>query len=260
MSQKGALGHLAAKLVQTFAKIQCPSCDAPIEASDLNLAFIFVTCRQCGASFDYTPQLGRSHDVTPRADQVIEQPEGIEISEEDDEFDLLSQRDETVPKGRLTLSRSWPRRTAVFIAFFAILWGGATTYVIIDGEAETGVLAIAVMVAALLLYLTLAFALNHTMITADRNSLTVQNGPVPWWGRRAIPSNEVFRFYCRRMEMADDEENPFDTKKESFFVDVSTKDGKRRPLLSSLRTAREARFIHQSLTRHLRIETPPFSR
>lgn len=247
------LGNLAKAALQAYAHIRCPRCKAPIVPSDLNLSRIFIGCRSCGIRFDYSTQVVPENDVTPRLGEPVEKPSGIEVSEEEDEFDLSSKRDETTPRGRLTIVRRWSRRMGIVALVFALLWNGITTFAFISGAALE-VLTALLGVGIPMTYIAVALVINHTTITVDRNALTLRHGPLPWWGQRKIPSRDIFRLYCRRMTVNDDDENIFDNSKESFLVDVATRDGKRRAILSSLPTWAQAAYIYQRIMQHLRIE------
>jgi hypothetical protein len=53
-------------------------------------------------------------------------------------------------------------------------------------------------VGLFLVYATLAGFLNRTVIRVTSESLTVWNGPVPWWGNRRLSVDEIGRLYCDR--------------------------------------------------------------
>src|SRR5438874_2257381 len=55
-----------------------------------------------------------------------------------------------------------------------------------------------VAIGLLLLYATLAGLLNCTVIKVTPEFLTVWHGPVPWWGNRRLPVNELERLYCAK--------------------------------------------------------------
>lgn len=199
------------------------------------------------------PWLARSLDMTPRADEIIEKPPGIEVFEEEDVFDRSSRRDEA-PRGTLTLIRYWPRSTGVFNLLFTLLLGGVVAVVIEQGETRVGVFAMIGVFACAVVYIGIAHLLNRTTIRASRSTLTVRHGPLPWFGERTIPSEEVSHLSCRRILSGREEDKRFERRTASFTVDITTKDGKRRALVSSLKAAQEARYIHQRLSRHLRID------
>src|SRR5262249_46494214 len=53
-------------------------------------------------------------------------------------------------------------------------------------------------VGLLLVYATLAGLLNRTVIEVTSESLTVRQGPLPWWGNRTLPTDELDRLDCDR--------------------------------------------------------------
>src|SRR5262249_28646057 len=55
-----------------------------------------------------------------------------------------------------------------------------------------------VAVGLLLLYATLAGLLNRTVIRVTSESLTVWQGPMPWWGNRRLLIDELGPLFCDR--------------------------------------------------------------
>lgn len=47
------------------------------------------------------------------------------------------------------------------------------------------------------LYLMLAFLLNHTTLTANQDGLNVRHGPLPWYGNRFIPRDDLRQLFVR---------------------------------------------------------------
>jgi hypothetical protein len=45
-------------------------------------------------------------------------------------------------------------------------------------------------------YMTLAALLNRTVVKVTSELLTIRHGPVPWWGNRSLPIDQLERLYC----------------------------------------------------------------
>lgn len=54
---------------------------------------------------------------------------------------------------------------------------------------------LATILACVMAYLTLAFLINRTDLTADDSGLMVHHGPLPWPGNGFIPRNEIRQLY-----------------------------------------------------------------
>ncbi len=57
--------------------------------------------------------------------------------------------------------------------------------------------SLALLLSAVGLYLMLAFLVNHTRLTADQTGLTVQHGPLPWFGNQLIPREHLRQLFVR---------------------------------------------------------------
>jgi hypothetical protein len=103
-----------------------------------------------------------------------------------------------------------------------------------------------VCVGVLLLYATLAGFLNRTVIKVTSESLTVRNGPVPWFGNRSMRIDELERLSC---------ENETDPESQSWIYTYGvyglTKGGGKVDLITELDDA-QALFIKQELECWLR--------
>jgi hypothetical protein len=103
-------------------------------------------------------------------------------------------------------------------------------------------------IGVLLVYATLAGLLNRTVIKVTSEFLTVRNGPVPWWGNRRLPIDELERLYC---------EKDTDPEKQGwtyvYGVHALTKAASKVDLVTELERA-QALFIKQELDRWLNSE------
>lgn len=241
------LGKLARGLLQTVVGLRCPQCEEPVPADDLSLSRSLIMCRSCGAEIDVVSQFNPEGAPLPSPSGPVEMPKGIEIVEEDDAFALLGSTG-----GRLVIRRRWFTPTAFVYAGFALFGNGIAWLSAVEYPDEAWVLLVLV-IAVLLNYVAAARFVNRSTITADREHLRVQNGPLPWWGRREIASSEILRVNCRQITIEDssDDEDAFSAPRTLYWIDVVMKDGRGAVLLPPMNEAQQARFIQQRIERYL---------
>jgi hypothetical protein len=104
-----------------------------------------------------------------------------------------------------------------------------------------------VVVGLLLVYATLAGLLNRTIINVTSELLTVRHGPVPWWGIRRLPVNEVERLACCK-----DTDPETQRWSRVYGVRALTRESRSVDLITELDRAR-ALFIKQEVERWLNI-------
>jgi hypothetical protein len=103
-------------------------------------------------------------------------------------------------------------------------------------------------IGALLVYATLAGFLNRTVIKVTSELLTVRHGPVPWWGNRRLPIDELERLYCDQ-----DTDSAERGHRYVYRVNALTKGASKVDLVTELDRA-QALFIKQELARWLNID------
>jgi hypothetical protein len=108
-------------------------------------------------------------------------------------------------------------------------------------------------IGLLLVYATLAGLLNRTVITVTFEFLVVWNGPVPWWGNRRVPIDELARLYCHKDSDAEEHGGAEERGGDCVYgVYALTKGANEIELVTELGAA-EAQFILQELEHWLRI-------
>jgi hypothetical protein len=100
-------------------------------------------------------------------------------------------------------------------------------------------------VGVLLVYATLAWLLNRSVVMVTSEFITVRHGPVPWFGNRRMRVDELERLSCDR---------DTDPKKRGgryvYGVNAMTKGASKVDLITDLESA-QAVFIKQELERWL---------
>jgi hypothetical protein len=104
-----------------------------------------------------------------------------------------------------------------------------------------------VAIGLFFVYATLAILLNRTIIKVTSEFITVRHGPLPWWGNRSLPIDELEELYCYKH-----------TRRDSvsvwYSVNALTKGAKKVDLVTDLHNVAEALFIKQELKRWLKID------
>jgi hypothetical protein len=98
-----------------------------------------------------------------------------------------------------------------------------------------------------LVYAMVAALLNRTVVKVTSECVTVRNGPVPWWGNRELPTDEVERLYC--------DQDPGSARRGgryAYRVNALTKAASKVDLVTNLDRA-QAWFIYQELERWLNV-------
>jgi hypothetical protein len=103
-------------------------------------------------------------------------------------------------------------------------------------------------VGLLLVYATLAGLLNRTVIEVTSESVTVWQGPVPWWGNRRLSVAGLERLSCHQ-----DADSAEHGRRHGYSVQALTKGAGQVDLVTDLDSA-EALFIKQELERWLKMD------
>jgi len=155
------------------------------------------------------------------------------------------------------LERRWFSRTTVGLAVFCVFWDGFLIlwYLIAvfsksGKEMFLGPIA-HVFIGIILTYITLAGFVNRTVISFDRQNLTVRHRPLPWWGNRTIPMREIDQIFTRKSNVKVNNAPTYDL----CYIQSGAK--KPKKLLSGLDSPDTARFIEQQVENWLNITDRP---
>jgi hypothetical protein len=99
-----------------------------------------------------------------------------------------------------------------------------------------------------LTYSTLCGFVNRTHIIVTGDSLRVSHGPLPWWGNRTIPADELAQLYCEeRIKSGRNGQSA------TYYLNALLKDGRKVKLLSGLPEPDQALFIEQRVEERMGI-------
>ncbi len=218
-------------------------------------------CSACGSLLEpYQPRWARDPDgAFPRP------PRGLHVELGEPPTPAVPTY-RTAPKaggGRtLTIDRSWfsTHPLSPFIQVFSLLWNSSLVtfmflfmlfpMVPVDSDDGSPMILGALFLAGLgPTYWALAAALNRTAIHVGDRTLTVRHGPLPWRGRRDLPTRPLRLAYVRRKEVRGDEGNV------SIFYEVLADTGETpAPLLTGLCDRDQAYYIAWAIREHLGLD------
>lgn len=223
-----------------------------IRAEDMNLGTGLARCRFCNAVFRLPAELfpagvpgerGAEADGRTTNRRMVPRPGAVTVSRQD---------------GMLVMDRRWFGAQYVFMAFFSVFWIGFLVFwysVALRSEAPLAMVLFPLLHVAAglaMTYGTVAGFVNHTWITVGGGQLTVRHGPLPWWGNRSIPTEQLGQLYCDEVI----HRNRNSTTR-SFRLLAVLKDGTRAVLAKGLHEADAARFMEWQTEEFLGIEDRP---
>jgi len=225
----------------------CPKCGRPIPVDDVNLSTGLARCRACnnlfniGASVPPAPAARPGPSSTP----ILPVSRRLHISE----F-----------AGVLRIHWRWFTPAYIFIAIFCVAWDSFLIfwYSMAFGDHQAPwimkVFPIGhVAVGVGLTYTALTGFLNATSVTAGQDVLTIEHGPLPWFGNRTLPAGSIRQIHCEQRRAGNNNTNNSYTY--DLFATLS--DGQRVKLLSGFNDPSEPRVIEQRIETHLRIPNQP---
>ncbi len=224
-------------------RVHCTQCGGLIPAEDLNIDTTLARCRACNNVFSFADAVAQetTAPAAPAADRVVPQPRGVRVEDWG---------------GDVRLIRRWFSAKYIFLIFFCTFWDGFLVfwYTAAFSMPQTPWIMVVfpilhVAVGAGLTYTTACGLLNRTILTIGSGILTVQHGPLPWWGNRQLVATDLDQLYCRRRLT----HNRGGTS-ETFELHATLKSGTSLKLLSGIEDAEQALFIEAEVERRLGIK------
>jgi hypothetical protein len=250
--------------------LRCRSCGETIGAADINVQQMIARCQRCHAVFGVQRQelLGEPAGAPwgPAGSFPQAPPHGASAGV----YGSLERGDVPMPPGMflesdgrdLMIRHQWQNWIAWFLLAFALFWScfpivfiGIAMTMFIAAPGEFGVLALPfVLLPGLFLliglgmgYFALAMIMNSTVIRVSSHEVSVEHGPLPWFGNRQIASKEIAQLFCveqvhrgRRGAVSI-----------TFSVEYITTSNRRDTLISGLTDLGQALFVEQQIERRL---------
>lgn len=228
-------------------ELTCKRCGAVIREADVQLELALARCAHCGTLFSLKgaqQPVSVQQAVSQARRPLVEMPKGITV--QDTEMGLA-------------ITYRWFNLTTIGLIVFAVFWNGfmlfwhtmalmTSAYMMsLFGLLHT---AVGIFVG----YIALAGIFNTTTITADRETLSIRHGPLPWPGNRQVPVHTLTQIYCQ--------ENISHTRngtQYSYELAAILQDAGRQKLVGKFNTPLQALYIEQELERYLGIQDVPVS-
>ncbi len=246
--------------------IRCPACDAPLDASRVDLRRGFAPCRHCGT-------VCRLDDL-PGAEGRAARPEPPRSGSPpiEEEPATRPERFRTIRRnGAVAVQWRWRSPLYLFLVPFSVAWnaflvfwyglllsifaGGGGAGPPGFGAAGWGMAAFGLPLVAVgigLTYYTACGVLNRTTVTAAHGELRVRHHPLPWPGDRTFDGRSFDRLFVRDREVQ--HEHSVSTIHDLLAV---TRDGGEVTLLKALSARNEACFLAETLGEALGVPTKP---
>jgi hypothetical protein len=236
--------------------LDCPSCGGRTKFS--NNTEILV-CDYCGNQHRFrlpdpttgsTPAAVLGVDEEPDSNAVLSRTTADFLRPRPNEVTLF--KDEK----RLDLSWRWFSWKYLPLAFFCIAWDGFLCFwysmaFSMDAPWIMIVFPIAHLAIGVgLTYSTLAGFLNRSHVEIDRETFSVNHGPLPWFGNLQVPVTEVRQLYCK-VKPGKQNSGP------SYQLSVILKDGRKKDLISNLDSPEIGFYMEQQIENWLDIADHP---
>ena len=223
-------------------QLNCPNCQAPIPADNVNITQLVAKCDKCNQLFAFDRQIEQIERHRPE----IMLPPGIES------YGMLND---------LYFEVSWRNgRELPFFIIFTIFWDSIVflfaVLAILSGQLSMLLfLSLHLAVGIGLLYYTLSLLINKTYVYVNRHSIHIEHKPLPklFSSTRDIDSKEIKQLFVERYISSKTNGSP----NYAFGVEVILKNEERVKLIRGLRTEEQGRYIEQQIERFLHIKDRP---
>jgi hypothetical protein len=230
-------------------QIHCPECKQLIQADQINLERGLAKCQGCHNLFRLDAQIADLAPAGPAGyGPTYANPAPVPIPAE-----INLQRD----GGTLVLSWRWFNVGFLFLAFFCLFWDGFLVFWYSIGFAG-GMPLVALLFPLLhvavgvgLSWYTLGGFLNHTVIKASREELSVKHLPLWMPGMQRIPTSELSQLFCRE-RVVRGRNGP----SVHYELCALLRSGKEVKLVQQSRPE-QARYLEQQIESHLGIQNRP---
>lgn len=243
-------------------QIHCPKCGQSVPAEDVNLDRMLAKCPACNEVFSFGGDGASERLPTAprRAEKNVPRPADITVvdTRRNEVVAPAAYRApaETGDPDALVLRRRWFAWPSVFLIVFAVGWdsflifwyGAVLTQ---DGAPWIAIVfpLVHVAVGVGVTYAAVAQVLNVTEIRADRQTVRVTQGPIPYRGNFTLPTERLRQLFVRP---ANGSKSP-----SSWEIMADTTDDTVVKVLGSLPTRDHALFIEHAVEQHLGVEDDP---
>lgn len=151
------------------------------------------------------------------------------------------------------ISWRWFSLGIIGALFFVALWDGIAGFTL-RAALSTKNLPLPALLVLLLLaicgiamtYGVIAYLVNRTIIHLDPARLSVEHGPLPWFGAKDIPKVDISRVWSEKVGQASDDDTMFEPSV-TYRVKLILKGDKTLNLVTGLHAPEQALFIEQQI-------------
>jgi len=223
---------------QTIIHLDCPECNTPVKAQNINLDKTTAKCDHCDSIFNF------ENEMPPyRAKPEVFLPKGIEVLKLRSELEIQYKWRKTVNSGFMTLFTIIWNAMILPFAIGAILSGQIMVLLFMSVHLIAGIS---------LMYNLFSNLLNTTYVSVDENQLSIEHRPLrqPFGGDTYVPVEEIDQVYINRYVSSRTNGVP----NYAFGVTVIEKSGKKNQVLKGLKHPDQARYIEQEIEFFLGID------
>jgi hypothetical protein len=233
--------------------LECPSCGGHTKFSaDTQI----LVCDFCGnqhtfrlpnPTTGFTPAAVLGGESEPSPDSTIASKGSHLLRPRPKEVTLHKKDD------RMELSWRWFSWKYLPLVFFCIAWDGFLCfwYSIAFSTGAPWIMIVFpiahLAVGVGLTYYTLAGFLNRSHVVVDRNTFSVNHGPLPWLGNLSVPVSQVKQLYCKEKR----------GKQTTYQLSVVLNDGRKKDLLSNLDSPEIGFYMEHQIENWLNIPDQP---
>lgn len=215
--------------------LNCPNCGAAIPAENINIQKMAALCSECSHVFAFSASASGEQKHKRRK---LKKPKRLTLAGEEDRLDMSYKRvfDQN---GYGALAGMGFAALVFTMGFLAIL---------LSPDAPKGVLVVPTIFMIPFWYIIAVMLTTVTRITADRDAVAIQTGPLPFpsTDAKSLDSDDITRVFCE--ETAESQNNQSSTR--YYRVTAELIDGSHFTLLGSL-PQEYAFYIAQTLEAHL---------
>ena len=223
-------------------KLSCKQCGREIAAKNINMERLIAKCDACNAVFGFADDVpGASAPAKARPKRAkVPLPPGFQVEDTGVGFRIIHR---------------WWRPMFIFLAFFTVFWCGFLLFwYAIAASAEAPIFfflfpLIHVAVGVGLAYFTLAGFINRTVIDVTGQELAVNHIPLPWFGARSHPVDELKQLYV--VERTNSGKHGV---RYSYDLCAVSRYGDQLKVLSGLQAVDQALYLEQTIEERLGIE------
>lgn len=220
-------------------KLDCPKCATKISEQDMNMERMVAKCTKCDWAFSFANEFS-TISATPQAIKTPK-PNNMQVFEKN---------------GKLLMIWPWFDKSFALLTFLAVIWNvasltiiGSGLFAVIQGNIS-GLLYLLlpnIWIGLGLIYYVLCGYINKTSVFIDDNTLTVEHGPLPLWGKKTLAIDDITHVHTKRLEHAKYEHAHLYSVYVNMLKDENVK------LVSGLTNAEQASFIKQKIRYYLGI-------